>query len=297
MNDFIGYQYSFAGFVDYSKCYTTVNPLWLTVQICVTVGTVASVIPQWINIVKGRSNFGLNSITIWITSWGQFLLVLNYIVLHAATFIGVIQLPASVTWQKFMSFVNLFALWICYLAVPFLDMIFFDLKIRKRRQMKAIKAEQILTNVMHPLLILGFTICFVISSVLGTTKSFFHQEESYYAKVVGLISAALVIAQYLPQMITTCRLRNHGALSLIMLAIQAPGGTINSFSMIFGQGDDWSTWLSLLLGASQQFILLGICLYYKCKRKRDGATTDQLLQQNTGDSMPSINAFSGRYTE
>jgi hypothetical protein len=69
-------------------------------------------------------------------------------------------------------------------------------------------------------------------------------------------------------MITTCKIKSSGSLSLLLLAIQCPGGLINSIFMIFGQGDNWTTWLSILAAAIQQGILLVICLVFSAKKKQ-----------------------------
>jgi hypothetical protein len=44
-----------------------------------------------------------------------------------------------------------------------------------------------------------------------------------------------------------------------------------------GQGDDVTTWISILAAAIQQFILLGICVFFKIRRKKErlAAVVDQ----------------------
>jgi hypothetical protein len=66
----------------------------------------------------------------------------------------------------------------------------------------------------------------------------------------------------------TCHLKDSGSLSLALLAIQAPGGTLNALFMWIGQEDDWTTWISILAASVQQFILLGICVFFKLRKRR-----------------------------
>ena len=283
MDDFAGYVYSWAGFVDYSNCYHKVDVLWIITGACITVGTVISIIPQLYNIVKNKSSYGLNSFTLTATSLGQYVNVLNYYSLHAADFIGVISIPIGQWLPRLLSFINIFSLWYMYVGNTFLNAIFFDKKPREHRNEQQIRSNKKVT--------IGFTlglhvICITLSVlyiVFGATDSFFGDVIMKYGYILGLTGGIIAIAQYAPQMYTTCKLESPGSLSLILLAIQAPGGTINSMFLAIGNQDNWTTWFPLIMGAIQQFILLFICIYFVCKaRKR------RLAEVEAMDTKPLI---------
>jgi hypothetical protein len=104
-------------------------------------------------------------------------------------------------------------------------------------------------------------------------------------KFFGTFATFMCIVQYVPQMITTCRLKSSGSLSLLLLALQSPGGFINAAFMWIGQGDDWTTWISILAAAVQQAILLGICLYFKHKKKVKAEVSDASIADGLLDNQ------------
>jgi hypothetical protein len=59
--------------------------------------------------------------------------------------------------------------------------------------------------------------------------------------------------------VTTCKLRSPGNLSIVNLAIQAPG-LINAIFTFVGQADDWTIAISSFLLSIEQFVLLGMCI-------------------------------------
>jgi hypothetical protein len=147
-------------------------------------------------------------------------------------------------------------------------MVFFDKEPRVVRQEDSIKTDGYFNHMMTivtpvvALLIVGVYIIGV----------FIH---GYYAAYIirmgeflGVFVCALCVGQYTPQMVTTCRVKGPGSLSLVLLAIQAPGGLINALFQALGQADHWTTWCSVLAAAIQQFILLGICCVFKHKAKK-----------------------------
>jgi uncharacterized protein with PQ loop repeat len=101
-------------------------------------------------------------------------------------------------------------------------------------------------------------------------------------KFFGTVAGLICVAQYLPQMITTCKLRSSGSLSLVLLSIQAPGGLLNAIFMAVGQKDDWTTYISILAASVQQFLLLGICLFFKVRKKRPRHTMSTEDSSSTG---------------
>jgi uncharacterized protein with PQ loop repeat len=289
MDTFVGYEYSWAGFTDYSNCYHEVKPLWIVIGATITLGTVVSVIPQLAKFIKNRSSYGLNSFTITATSLGQFVNVLNYVALHAADFVGIITHPITVSLPRLLSFINLFTLWYMFLGNTFLNFIFFDKKPRERRNKDDIKANYkvnlIFSLGLNITTFILINLFIIFGMVFGFNEGFLRK----YGYILGTSGGVLAFAQYVPQMYTTCKLQDPGSLSLILLAIQAPGGTINTLFLAIGNKDNWTTWLPLLVGASQQFILLFICIFFMCKNRKSkvksGALNGNALLSSDKESM------------
>lgn len=288
MDTFRGYDYSWAGFIDYSKCYKEVSPLWLAVGLCIFAGTIISVIPQLYNYVKLRSNYGIDSIAVFMINFSQWVQTLNYICLHAADFAGISSARFGQWFPRLVSYLNIFALWYIYLGNTFLNLIFFDKEIRIGREEASVRRQRIINVVfmvlLHTLSILTIVIFYCLAGPLGFASS----PVFYYGSVLGTMGGVITVIQYIPQMITTCRVQGPGSLSLILLCIQAPGGLTNSAFMIFGTGENWSTWFPTLMGALQQCILIAIIVFFKCKNcgKKHSNENENALENDEESSVP-----------
>lgn len=257
----------FQGFVDYSSCFPQSDTLWVVIGWIIFTGTVVSLIPQIQIIISKKSSFGLNSFSIIITSFGQFIILINIMCLRSSDFMGAKQQPLTRVMDRFMTFLNAFVLWILYLCVLFLNYVFFDTTTRSFRSDQQIRNERRRSIVMTIVGVCAQLGAIIVYVAVVFTTGFDSGVMRNLGKLLGSLSCGLVFTQYLPQMITTCRLKNHGSLSLILLGIQAPGGAVNAMFMCFGQSDHWTTWMSTLSAAIQQFVLLGICLMFRYRNK------------------------------
>jgi hypothetical protein len=109
----------------------------------------------------------------------------------------------------------------------------------------------------------------------------------FYARVMAFLAVALNIAQWAPQIWVTARNRHVGSLSIIMLALQTPGGLLIVFYNAFIDPSDWSTWLPFIFSASMQFILLVMCIAFtyrdwKKRKAVEGVTETAPLLPNRG---------------
>jgi uncharacterized protein with PQ loop repeat len=281
MNSDTGWPTSFTGFLDYAPCFETGGIGWLVIGLLIGLGAIISVVPQIALIISQRSSFGLNSVTLFITSFGQFILLLNIVCLRSADFVGLSQYPFSETIGRLMTFINQACLWLGTLPIVFLNCVFFDRVPRAARPLETVRADQYFNRVFTlvlPGLALFLAAAFAVGIVLYGIGSLYVVN---MGKFFGTVAGLTCIAQYLPQVITTCKLKSSGSLSLILLSIQAPGGLLNSMFMAIGQGENWTTYISILATAIQQFFLLGLCLFFKLRKKRreDSESTAQLSGQ------------------
>ncbi|CAN3364397.1 hypothetical protein DICA3_F10044 [Diutina catenulata] len=83
------------------------------------------------------------------------------------------------------------------------------------------------------------------------------------ANANGLLSTALTVIKYVPQIWTTYNLKHPGTLSVGMMCIQTPGGFVFAATLFFTKGSHWSSWISYLVAALLQGTLLILCLYYE----------------------------------
>jgi uncharacterized protein with PQ loop repeat len=262
------FQDSFHGFVDYSNCFPDQEAIWLVVGAVIFVGTWISLIPQYQLIVANRSNFGLDSIALFAMVFGQFILVANILSLRTPDFIGWLQYPFTTVIGRSMTFINAAANWLSYLPCSFLALVFFDIEPRERRDEEKIKREHFSTRL---LIVVGPSICTIAMILyfgLGAATGFESSATHFLGQFYGGTAALLWVGQYLPQIWTTLKLKDGGNLSIINLLIQAPGSMINAVFMWVGQSDHWTTWVSSFLLSIEQFVLLSLVIFFRCRKAR-----------------------------
>ena len=219
--------------------------MWIAVGSIICIGSAISVIPQITSILTKKSSYGLNVVSIFVTSTSQFILLTNVLCFHIEDFMGCCQFSFIKIIPRFLTFFITFGLWIFFLAVPFLTMIFFDKENPRSQSPTDQRHNQILTTALTssiPFISIAFLLSYFI---LAIQNGFSSTIVLYFGGICGSISTIIGFAQYVPQMITTCSIKGPGSLSLLLLFIQAPGGTANALFMAFAQGDHWTTWLSI----------------------------------------------------
>jgi hypothetical protein len=111
-----------------------------------------------------------------------------------------------------------------------------------------------------------FTTLFLIWLFGGVFTGFQSTFIHTCGRLTGVVAFIMELVQFIPQLITTIKLQDNGSLSLLMLEIQAPTNLANGLFMWLGQGDDFTTFASAMLDATQEFTLLGLCIFFKWKK-------------------------------
>lgn len=267
MDDFEGYKFSWMGFIDYAACFPYKEPIWIAVGACLFLGTLASVIPQIITLIIRRSNFGLSPFMIFMNNFSSTLLITNIIALRSSQFRALGQYSFWKALPTLFTFFNNFLLWFFYIPVVCLTMIFFDVEDREKRNESARKRERIEIIVLNAILFSTFILTYLIFTIIGVCNGFSGEINFKYGKTIGIINACINVLIWMPQIITTCRLKDPGSLSIVMLILQAPGGLISTAFMAFGQKENWTTWLPIFCSCCQQILLLSICIFYECRKR------------------------------
>ncbi|KAM9906254.1 hypothetical protein OXX79_001661 [Metschnikowia pulcherrima] len=107
------------------------------------------------------------------------------------------------------------------------------------------------------------------------------------AQFNGLMSTLLTVIKYVPQILTTYRLKHPGTLSIGMMCIQTPGGFIFTATLFFTKGSHWSSWMSYLVAALLQGTLLALCVYYEYfsgNQDLEQAQVDVIAEENVRES-------------
>jgi len=265
-------------FPDYSNVYSGSGFGWIIVGLIILIGSVGSVIPQIILIIKKRSSYGLSMFSTVLTNFGQFSIVTNVVALHSEQFAG---LPHSgsifIAIPRLLTFINNFFFCAIYMVIVFMLIVFSPkryISVNEAPLSWAKIVSQYWLVIVYPIIAI---IIFSLFCLVGTQHGFYDDSVHNIGKTMGTVSSLLVFIQYLPQMITTYKLKDSGSLSMTMLIIQAPGGIVNTLFLAIGQKENFTTWISFLLASIQQFILLGMCVFYNCQKSSQNSMTEELL--------------------
>jgi uncharacterized protein with PQ loop repeat len=265
----VSFEYA-VGFIDWGCMFPSVPVLWQIIGSIFFLVVFISFLPQTRELVDARSSYGIESVAIFCQSLGHFLLVINLFCFHTYDFVGFFQYPTIQAFPRILTFFNLFFQWILFLPIVYHLFIYHDREIRPgvNRDHQAIRLEWKKTVGGAVALTLLDLVLAIIYLAVSTHYNFETSPAMSYAEVCGSISTALELGFFLPQMWTTCKLRDGGSLSLLMLEIQAPADLANSLYMWLGTGDHWTTWLTVLVNSGEEFTLLGTCLVFRCLAAR-----------------------------
>jgi hypothetical protein len=89
-----------------------------------------------------------------------------------------------------------------------------------------------------------------------------------FARALGYFSVGAVGFQYIPQIYTVWILKQHGALSFIMLILMAVGNAFSVCYFLFQGISDYTTWLPFAVCFVLLVILIGEIIYFKVLRNR-----------------------------
>lgn len=110
------------------------------------------------------------------------------------------------------------------------------------------------------------------------------------AQFNGLMSTLLTVIKYVPQILTTYKLKHPGTLSIGMMCIQTPGGFIFTATLFFTKGSHWSSWVSYFVAATLQGLLLVLCIYYEYfsgYKDLERQLLERIVEENTHESESS----------
>ncbi|CAK9438850.1 uncharacterized protein LODBEIA_P30740 [Lodderomyces beijingensis] len=232
---------------------STVN---FVISILISIGIIISYIPQYRRIFLKRTSEGLSTNFLLLGSCSSLFTLTNIILISSRArrccYIGALN-----TFNCINSQLNLFQISIqCVCAILILVLVL----VLTRDSVKQDRAEYA-RIVFVGQVVLFHAIVSVLEIMIGYTSG----TAILYsiANVNGLLSAALTVVKYVPQINTTYHLKHPGTLSIGMMCIQTPGGFVFAATLMFTKGSHWSSWVSYLVAALLQGTLLTLCIYYE----------------------------------
>eukprot|EP01102_Stenamoeba_stenopodia_P018144 TRINITY_DN6619_c0_g1_i2.p1 TRINITY_DN6619_c0_g1~~TRINITY_DN6619_c0_g1_i2.p1 ORF type:complete len:160 (+),score=26.76 TRINITY_DN6619_c0_g1_i2:241-720(+) len=95
-------------------------------------------------------------------------------------------------------------------------------------------------------------------------------DRTQLSDALSVIASVCNIITWLPQIWQTYRLKSPGALSVGMLALQAPGALLVIVFQGILEHKGPQTWAPYVATGTQQTILIAMCLYYMWQERRKG---------------------------
>lgn len=246
-----------------TSCSAYQSPVVLTfvLGVALAVGIFGSYIPQHIKILQRKTSEGLSP---------EFLLLGSLSAVSALVNIFIVTIPAreccSSTLTRFQCTNSMVGLLQILLQTLGYVLIFVLCVFATRHSIRESKED-------HQKLTINFYV-FVVY-VVGNVLTFLYLSMNpykqkmqllfFFADFSGIISTILSVIQYIPQLITTYRVKHAGSLSIPMMCLQTPGGYIWSWSLYSQPNSKWSSWLPYFAAANLQLVLLSMCVYFKYK--------------------------------
>ena len=276
----------FQGFTDYSFFYPNPDVIWTIVGTVLLVVTIISYLPQTINLIKNKSSYGLAVFSVLSQATCLWLMTFNVLCLKWSDFVGIFQHLNFHTFARFLTFLNVFSQWILYFPVVILMWVYFDIEPRLKRDFLAIRKERFL-YIMLPTIAVGlFFSCVLTWVIVGMVVDFNSNAMKIIGKGAGILSFIIEIIQFIPQVVKTIGLKDNGSLSMLMLEIQAPTNLGNAVFMWKGEHESWTTFAASMADGGWEFVLLGLCLYYKAQRRRRERTiSEKSLSEMTSELL------------
>ncbi|KAJ1995022.1 hypothetical protein H4R33_000037 [Dimargaris cristalligena] len=264
------------------------SDIYLGLFLCV--GTFFSYLPQHIKIITHRSSEGfspffllLGTVSAFCNVSNIFLLQLNSIIcckIWSATdclinTIGVFQI--GIQWFMFFA---IFVLYIMYFppSMKYLPRPGPDAPTPTSEWKAACSVRVAVLSHMALTVFIGFALAVAFEPNAWQIRS--------WAGILGILSMLMACMQFFPQIWKTWTRRSVGALSIPMMLLQTPGGFLFAYSIYIRPGVNWTSWITYLMSATLQGVLLTICIAWYFRERRMARSTLPGPSRNVVVSAP-----------
>ncbi|KAJ1930510.1 hypothetical protein IWQ60_000206 [Tieghemiomyces parasiticus] len=250
----------------------------LGVVLCL--GTFVSYLPQCVKIVSRRSSEGYSPYFLLLGTVSGFGKVNNIILLQLGAFlccptwgVGSCLINTLGTWQIFIQ-------WSAFFAVFVLYYLYFpghlkDVPSVAANNLIQVSPEWAAARVVGLVVVCLMTVTTAVSVAVVTSYGPQAWVVRSWAGALGIASLAIACLQYVPQIWKTWHRRSVGALSIPAMLLQTPGGYLFAYSIYVRPGANWTSWISYVLAASLQGVLLVLCIAWNYRdRRRETAVLD-----------------------
>lgn len=274
---------------DYCSVYDGASVANFGFLVLITLGIIASYIPQYLRIKEKRTSEGLSTNFLLLGSCSSIFTFTNIILVSSRArqccFSGQLTLFNCLNSQLNLIQIGIQCLCALLILVFVLILTRYSDKQDHEEYKKIVTVGHWVT--LHGVISLLQILFAVVMNDHGLLLSI--------ANLNGLLSTVLTMVKYAPQIHTTYRLKHPGTLSIGMMCIQTPGGFLFTFTLMYTKGSHWSSWISYMTAAILQGCLLSLCIYYEYFRDHGLAAeiaerreVDRIVEENTREGSPLI---------
>lgn len=231
------------------------------IGILLIIGLIISFIPQYYKIIKTQSvegishwSQGLNNISSFCALFGAFMLDYNiFSSCHNNIYCGRDMVP----------FIQLLFIWICLL----INYILFIKYYNNTYDYNKYEARYVYGFfIFYVIIFLG---CVTLTTIVLVAN--WEKWKSYgvlFGDILNILSSLITAFVWVPQIITTIRLKHIGSLSLISLAIQVPGTLLTFIFQVYISKLSWFIGAPYLVSFIFQLSLLILGIIYELKKRK-----------------------------
>jgi len=244
---------------------------WLSVV--VIVGIVVIFLPQQIRIVRKQSSLGISPHFVLLGITSVIAQLINILILQIPVLIGC-RNGSETCISDLLGAVQVMLLTLSWVVNFGLFLTFYPKPWTGTRE-----GEEVIRCIKLCIYFLIFCVAVVVPTLI------FWDFDSKWTRTVGqlfgLLCTVLSCIQYIPQLIRTWVTRKVGALSVLTLAIQAPGSFFFAYTLATRPNTDISTWGSFFISGLFQIALVGLCLWIGKNMEDEGYIDESAEQEET----------------
>lgn len=229
------------------QAYEDGSPFDTYLAITLAVGIILSYVPQQVSIIKRRTIEGISPLFLMLMNIGSALVLGNMLIESSPVLRCCPELSFYECANSLLGLIQVAAAFLGPLGILVLSWQFTGYDFSEYNELMTV----------------GQSVAAVDFALLVVVVLSWHSSHSrMVSNALGLSGAVLGVIQYLPQLLTTYRLKHTGSLSKMTLLIQIPGGYLWCFSLYVREGSVWSTWITIFVAATLQSVLLILAMYY-----------------------------------
>lgn len=249
-----------------------------------TVGTLVSFLPQIITLVLSKNLDGLSALTWMLNYLSNMMTIVNAVMLNWSEIQCCEELPFGQCVENLVPLVQLAVPVFCTFLIFALTTLYSgrmtdkekereaELRTNRRRSVADFFDFLFGTNgFIVPLFFASLVLTAITAGVGAMLMIFLGINDNatiLYADIAGVLAVIFLMVMYIPQLYTTYKVKHTGSLSLVTLLIQAPGSMAVVYFDAVQSGLSWTTWAPYFVSGVQQFVLIGMCIYYHFRNKK-----------------------------